>query len=159
MNYFGMKKKNKKTFLAMDERNKQIAGRLIAVMYLLTIVSLQGILLYRQFALGQSLSDFEDIAIIVTINTLFLVSALLYFGAIPIRKLKVKSMLLIYTAWVVLGSLFTWFKYNIIQKQGLSIEQLFEKIMIIMAIIGLIMGFWILLSIVGKKRIDKDLEE
>lgn len=145
--------------MEMDERNRQIAGKVIAVMYFLTIVSIQGILLYRQFVLGQNLSDFEDIAIIVTINTLFLVSALLYFGAIPLQKLKVKSMILIYAALVVLGSLFTWFKYNIIQKQGLSIEQLFDKVMIVMAIIGLIMGFWILLSIVGKKRIDKDLEE
>jgi len=145
--------------MEMDERNRQIAGKVIAVMYFLTIVSMQGILLYRRFVLGQNLSDFEDIAIIVTINTLFLVSALLYFGAIPLQKLKVKSMILIYAALVVLGSLFTWFKYNIIQKQGLSIEQLFDKVMIVMAIIGLIMGFWILLSIVGKKRIDKDLEE
>jgi len=159
MIYFGMKKKNKKPFMEMDERNRQIAGKVIAVMYFLTIVSMQGILLYRRFVLGQNLSDFEDIAIIVTINTLFLVSALLYFGAIPLQKLKVKSMILIYAALVVLGSLFTWFKYNIIQKQGLSIEQLFDKVMIVMAIIGLIMGFWILLSIVGKKRIDKDLEE
>lgn len=154
-----MKKKNKKPFMEMDERNRQIAGKVIAVMYFLTIVSMQGILLYRQFVLGQNLSDFEDIAIIVTINTLFLVSALLYFGAIPLQKLKVKSMILIYAALVVLGSLFTWFKYNIIQKQGLNIEQLFDKAMIVMAIIGLIMGFWILLSIVGKKRIDKDIEE
>jgi len=145
--------------MEMDERNRQIAGKVIAVMYFLTIVSMQGILLYRQFVLGQKLSDFEDIAIIVTINTLFLVSALLYFGAIPLQKLKVKSMILIYAALVVLGSLFTWFKYNIIQKQGLNIEQLFDKAMIVMAIIGLIMGFWILLSIVGKKRIDKDIEE
>lgn len=84
MIYSGMKTKNKKPFLNMDERNKKIAYKVIAVMYFLTIISMQGIVLYRQFALGQEMSDFEDIAIIMTINSLFLISALLYYGAIQI---------------------------------------------------------------------------
>ena len=88
MIYSGMKTKNKKPFLNMDERNKQIAYKVISIMYFLTIIAMQGIVLYRQFALGQELGDFEDIAIIMTINSLFLISALLYFGAIPIQKIK-----------------------------------------------------------------------
>ena len=142
----------------MDERNKTIAYKVIAVMYFLTIIAMQGVVLYRQFTLGQEMSDFEDIAIIMTINSLFLISALLYFGAIQIRRLKIKSILLIYVVFVVLGTLFTYAKYNIFQTPGLSIRQLFDKLIIIISIIGLIMGFWILLSIVAKKRIDKELE-
>jgi len=142
----------------MDERNKTIAYKVIAVMYFLTIIAMQGVVLYRQFTLGQEMSDFEDIAIIMTINSLFLISALLYFGAIQIRRLKIKSILLIYVVFVVLGTLFTYAKYNIFQTPGLSIGQLFDKLIIIISIIGLIMGFWILLSIVAKKRIDKELE-
>lgn len=142
----------------MDERNKQIAIKVIAVMYFFTIIAMQGIIIYRQFALGQNISDFEDIAIIMTINSIFLISALLYFGALPIRKLKVKSILFIYLAFVVLGSAFTYAKYNLFQSPGLSFEQLFDKLKIITAIIGLLMGFWILLSFLGKKRIDKELE-
>ncbi len=142
----------------MDERNKQIAFKVIAVMYFFTIIAMQGIIIYRQFALGQNISDFEDIAIIMTINSIFLISALLYFGALPIRKLKVKSILFIYLAFVVLGTAFTYAKYNLFQSPGLSFEQLFDKLKIITAIIGLLMGFWILLSFLGKKRIDKELE-
>ncbi len=158
MTYSGMKKKNSKAFLNMDERNKQIAYKVIAVMYFLTIIALQGIVIYRQFILGQNIYDFEDIAVIMVINSLFLISALLYYGAIPIRKLKVKSILLIYVVFVALGSFFTYAKYNIFQSPGLSFEQLFNKLIIIVTIIGLIMGFWILLSLLGKKRIDKELE-
>lgn len=153
-----MKTKNKKPFLNMDERNKQIAYKVISMMYFLTIIAITGIVIYRQFALGQELSDFEDVAIIMTINSLFLVSALLYFGAIQIRKLKIKTILLIYIVFVVLGSLFTYAKYNIFQSPGLSFEQLFDKLIIIVTIIGLMMGFWILLSIMGKKRLEKELE-
>ena len=118
----------------MDERSKQIAYKVIAVMYFLTIIAMQGISIYRQFVLGQSIHDFEDLAIIMTINSLFIVSALLYFGAIPIQKFKIKSILLGYAAIVVLGSLFTYAKYNIFQSPGLSIQQLLDKLFIIFSI-------------------------
>ena len=142
----------------MDERNKQIAYQVVSIMYFITIIAITGIILYRQFALGQEIKDFEDIAIIMTFNSLFLISALLYFGAIQIRELKIKTILLIYIAFVVLGSIFTYAKYNIFQSPGLSFEQLFDKLIIIVTIIGIMMGFWILLSIMGKKRIEKELE-
>ena len=142
----------------MDERNKKIAYKVIAVMYFLTIISMQGIVLYRQFALGQKMSDYEDIAILMTINSLFLISALIYFGALPIRKLKIKNIILYYLILVVMGSAFTYLKYNVFQSPGLSFEQLFDKLIIIISIIGLIMGFWILLTYLGKKRIERELE-
>ena len=118
--------KTKKTFLNMDERSKLIAYKIIAVMYFLTIIAMQGVSIYRQFALGQSIGDFEDFAIIMTVTSLFLITALLYFGAIPIQKLKIKNILLGYGAIVVLGTLFTYAKYNIFQSPGLSIPQLFN---------------------------------
>jgi len=152
------KKTKKKPFLNMDERNKQIAYKVMAVMYLLTIVSMQIIVLYRQFSLGQDIHDFEDIALIMTINSLFLISALLYFGAIPIRKLKIKSIMLYYIVFVLLGSLFTFLKYNVFQSPGLSFVQLFDKLRIVATIVGLIMGFWIVLSWVGKRKIEKEIE-
>jgi hypothetical protein len=158
MNYSGVKTKTNKPLLQMDERNKLIAYKVATIMYLLTILAMQGIVIYRQFALGQVISDFEDIAILMTINSLFLISALLYFGAIPIRRLKIKSILLIYLGLVILGSLFTYAKYNIFQSPGLSIGQLLHKTLIIAAILGIILGFWMLLAFLGKKRIEKELE-
>jgi glucan phosphoethanolaminetransferase (alkaline phosphatase superfamily) len=143
----------------MDERNKQVAGRVIVIMYFLTILAMQGIVLYRQLALGQDIGDFEDIGILLTVNVLFLVSALLYFGAITIRKLSIKMILLIFLGMVILGSLFTYARYNVFQSPGLTWEQLFYKLIIIVGIIGIIMGSWILLSILGKRRIEKELED
>ena len=120
MIYSGIKTTNKKPFLNMDERNKHIAYKVIAIMYFLTIIALNGIILYRQFGLAQEIRDFEDITILMTVNSVFLVSALLYFGAIQIRKLKIKTILFIYLVFVVLGSLFTYVKYNLLQSPGLS---------------------------------------
>lgn len=150
--------KKKKPFLNMDERNKQIAYKVIAIMYFLTIISLQGISIYRQFVLGQSINDFEDVAIVMTVNSLFLISALLYFGALPIRRLKLKSILLGYSAIVILGFLFTYAKYNIFQAPGLSFEQLIDKLIIIFLVTGIITVFFILFSLLGIKKMNRELE-
>ena len=142
----------------MDERSRQVAYRIIAIMYFLTIISMQFIVIYRQFALGQEIQDFEDIAIITTVNSLFLISALLYFGAIPIRKLKIKSILLIYILFVVLGSAFTFVKYNIVRSPGLTFRELFDKLIIVYAVTGIIMAFFVLFSFLGKRKMEKELE-
>ena len=143
----------------MDERNKQTAGKVITIMYLLTVLGMQGIVLYRQFVLGQSIHEFEDIAILLTFNSLFLVSALLYFGAIPIQRIQIKTVLLGYAVLVVAGTLFTYARYNIFQSPGLSTGQLFDKLIIIFTITGIIVFSWVLLSILGKRKLDKELED
>jgi len=153
-----MKTKNKMPF-NMDERSKQVAYKIMAIMYLITILSMQAIVLYRQFALGQELRDFEDLAIIMTVNSLFLISALLYFGAISIRKLSIKSILLIYLLLVVLGSAFTYVKYNLVRSPGLSFMELFDKLIIVFAILGIMMFFFIMFSYLGKRRLDKEIED
>lgn len=143
----------------MDERNKLTAYKVISVMYVFTLVALQGIIFYRQFILGQAINNFEDIAIVTTINSLFLISALLYFGAIPIRKLKLKTIFLGYVLFIVLGSFFTYAKYNVIQSPGLSTSQLLDKFIIIFSISGLIVLFFVMFSILGKRKLDKELED
>lgn len=154
-----MKTQTKKPFLNMDERNKLVAYKVIAIMYFLTIIAIQGIVIYRQFILGQEISDFEDIAVIMTVNSLFLISALLYFGAIPIRKLKVKSILAIYAFIVIAGSIFTYAKYNVFQSLNLPLKIILNKILIVAAVSGIIVIFFVLFSLLGKRRLEKDLGE
>jgi hypothetical protein len=151
--------KKGKPFLNMDERNKQVAYRVMAIMYLLTILALQGIVIYRQFVMGQSIRDFEDIAVVMTVNSLFLVSALLYFGAIPVQKLKIKSVLTAYLAIVILGAIFIYLKYNVFQSPGLSWEELLHKLLIISAVSGIIVLFFVAFLLLGQKRMRKELDE
>lgn len=151
--------KKKKRFLNMDERNRNIAFRVIAIMYFLTILSLQGIAIYRQFVLGQDISDFEDVAIVLTVNSLFLIAALLYFGAIPLQKIKIRTILAGYGLILVLGSIFIYLKYNVFLKDGLSLSALFDKFIIVAAVSGLLVLFWVLLSVMGKRRLEKELED
>ncbi len=143
----------------MDERSKLIAYKIIAVMYILTIVAIQGIVIYRQFALGQSIHDFEDIAIIMTVNSLFLISALLYFGAIPIQRLKIKSIIFGYLLIVILGTVFIFLKYNVFQSPGLTPAQLFDKLIITFSVSGLIVLFFVIFALLGIRRADKEIED
>ena len=55
-------KKNNSFFQKMDERNREVALKVMAIMYIITILALQGVIIYRQFALGQDIRDFEDLA-------------------------------------------------------------------------------------------------
>ena len=135
-----------------------MAYRVMAVMYLLTILAIQGIVIYRQLALGQDIRDFKDIAIVMLVNTLFLVSALLYFGAIPIQKLKISTILLLYGLIVVLGSLFVFLKYSVFQDPGLSFEQILHKILITAAVSGIVVLFFVIFAFFGKRRSKKELE-
>lgn len=154
-----MMKNNDKPFLNMDERNKQIALKVIAMMYFFTFISLLGIMFYKQFALGKTVADFEAVAILVTVNVIFLISALLFFGALPIRRLKFKNIIVLYIVFVLMGSIFTYVKYNIVRKSNLSVEQLAEKLFIIFTLTALLMGFWMLFSYLGKRKIEKELNE
>jgi len=67
--------KSNKPFMNMDERTKLIAYKIISIMYVLTIQAITWVIIYRQFALGQSIQDYEDFAIILTVNSLFLLTA------------------------------------------------------------------------------------
>jgi hypothetical protein len=153
------KMKTEKKFLNMDERNKLIAYKVISKMYFLTILALQGVIMYRQFALGQSYHDFEDMAVILTVNSLFLITALLYFGAIPLRKIRIKFILAGYAVIIVAGSIFTYIKYNVFGEENLTVPQMMDKFIIIIIISGLIVLFWVIFSILGKRRQESDLEE
>jgi len=59
----------------------------------------------------------------------------------------------------VLGSLFTYAKYNIFRSPGLSFQELFDKLIIIFAITGIIVVFFVVFSILGKRKLDKELED
>ena len=141
----------------MDERSKQIAYKVIAVMYFLTIIAIQGIVIYRQFALGQDVHDFEDIAIIMTVNSLFLISALLYFGAIPIQKISIPWLLSGYILFVILGTGFTYLKYNVFGENPLTASEILDKILIVAVICGLIVLFFTLFSYLGMKRLEREM--
>ena len=145
-------------FLQMDERSKLVGYKVVAFMYFMNVFALLGIVLYRQLVMGQDMKNFEDVALLLTVTSIFLFSFLLYFGAITIRRFKLKTILLGFVIMLVLGILFVVIKYSIKANALVTLTFVLGKIYIMASILGLMFGFWALMAFLGKKKMEKEIE-
>ena len=143
----------------LDEREQRVYRDLISVLYFLTLAALTAMQLYRQFVLGQPLEQWNDIAMLITINVLFLLGGGLYLsGSINLKKIKLGYLVIGYLAFVLLGLLFTIFKYAVLLDQGVSLEQVADYLLIILPITAVLAIGWGLLSYLGYRRMEKKIE-
>jgi hypothetical protein len=147
-----------KTPFTLDERNVNIILRICTVLYILTLASLIVTQLYRQFVLHQALQEWQDIANILTFNVLVLFGAVLYLGGVTPQKVKLRHILVLYVGFVLIGVIFTIFKYAILLGQKVNLVEVKNYLLIVSVICGALMVVWSLLAYLGKKRIEKRLE-
>jgi len=144
----------KKNPLGIDERNKEIFMKICTFLYVVTIYMMIGIILYRQIFLHQDSSQFNDIAMIMSINVILAIAAVLYFGGLSFKKVRIGVALGFYLLMVVLGTVVSVIKY------GLSdLAFLFDKFLINAAIAAILVSLWYGLAWLGKRRQDKELED
>jgi len=141
----------------LDERNVSIIQRVCTIMYAITLVMLGGVLLYRQFVLHQRIEQFQDLANIFTFNVIFVIGAVLYFGGVPFGKIKPLVLVSIYVGFVLLGFLFTMFKYAILLDQPLSMNDVLGKLLIVSTICGSFVVVYAVLAYFGRRKIDKEI--
>ena len=141
----------------IDERNLNTIGKVCTIMYFLNIFILSAILLYRQFVLHQDVSKFTDFANLLVFNVVVVISAILYLGGITFPRIRLRILLLIYLAFVIVGSLFTLFKYNVLLDQPLSFYAALEKLGIVVVICGLFMLVYGLFAYLGYRKIEKNI--
>lgn len=147
-----------KTPFNLDERNVNIILRICTVLYVLTLVSLIVTQLYRQFVLGQATEEWQDIANILTFNVLVLVGSILFLGGITPQKVKLRHILMLYAGFVLLGVVFTIFKYAVLLGEQVNLAEVKEYLLIVSAICGVLVAVWSLLAYLGGKRMEKRLE-
>jgi hypothetical protein len=147
-----------KTPLNLDERNINIILRICTVLYLLTLASLIVTQLYRQFVLNQEMHEWQDIANILTLNVIILLWSALYLGGITPQKVKIRYILILYVGFVLVGVIFTIFKYAVLLGQKVSLGEVRNYLLIVSVICGTLVTLWSLLAYLGKKRIEKRLE-
>jgi hypothetical protein len=127
-------------------------------MYLLTIISLIVIQLYRQFVLHQPQEAWNDIAMLLTVNILVLLGLTLYLtGVINPRKIKLRDLLAGYALFVLVGFLFTIFKYTVLLGQDLNLAQVWSSLSTVVIISGILVLALGLLAYLGNRRIDKQI--
>jgi hypothetical protein len=149
----------RKAHFDLDEREQSVYRNLITALYFITLAVLIGMQLYRQFVLAQPSEQWNDIALLVTFNVLFLLGGGLYLsGAVNVMKIKTRTIVLGYAAFVFLGLLFTIFKYAVLQGQDVGLAQVWDYILTILPITALLLAGWGSLAYLGHRRMEKQLE-
>jgi len=141
-----------------DERETNTFRTICTLMYLLTILALIAIQLYRQFVLLQPQEAWNDIAMLLTVNILVLLGSTLYLiGSINPRKIKLRYIVLGYALFVLVGFIFTTFKYTVLLDQELNLAQVWDNLSIVVVISGILALALGLLAYLGNRRIDKQI--
>ena len=141
-----------------DERETNVFRSLSTIMYFFTLFSLIIIQLYRQFVLHQPQEAWNDIAMLLTVNILVLLGLTLYLtGVINPRKIKLRYLLAGYALFVLVGFLFTIFKYAILLGQDINLAQVWSSLSIVVIISGILVLALGLLAYLGNRRIDKQI--
>ncbi len=148
-----------KTRFNFDEREMNTFLRICTTMYIITIIALIGIVNYRQFVLGQPHQQWDDIAMLMTINVIVLLGSVLYLtGVVNPKQIKPVYMIAGYIGFVLLGFTFTIFKYTVLLGQDVGLTQAWEYLRTVIIISGVLVLAWGVLAYLGSRRIEKQIE-
>jgi hypothetical protein len=149
----------KNIFIKLDERDLNIFRKICTTLYLITIYTLIGIVSYRQFVLHQPNEEWNDIAMLLTVNILATLGAYFYItGVVDIRRFKIHHVLIGFAGFVAFGLAFTLFKYGVILGQDLNWGDVWEFLGIVVKISGILALGLALLAYLGSRRIEKQIE-
>jgi hypothetical protein len=145
-----------KQFLKFDERGNRIVRQVSSILYIITLYSLIGFQLYRQFVLNQPSEEWNDIAILISLNAIVWIGAILYLsGVINPKVVRIRYLIVGFTGFVLLGLAFTIFKYSVLLEQTLSMSLILDSFFMVLKISALLIGLWGLLAYLGNKKMEK----
>lgn len=142
-----------------DEREMDTFRRICTAMYILTIYALIGIVSYRQFVLGQPHQQWDDIAMLMTINVIVLLGSVLYLtGTVNPKKIRLAYILAGYIGFVLVGFAFTIFKYTVLLGQELTLTEVWSSLLTVIKISGILLLLLGILAYIGSRRMEKLIE-
>jgi hypothetical protein len=149
----------KRNIFKLDERDLNIFRRICTTLYLITIYALIGIQAYRQFIRHQPMEEWNDIAMLLTVNILATLGAYLYAtGVVDIQKFKLHHTLIGFSAFVAFGFTFTIIKDTVFLGQAYSWAQVLHSLWIVLKVSALLALGLGLLAYLGSQRIEKQIE-
>lgn len=144
---------NKPPF-GIDERTGSLILKICSRFYIVTMIALSGILVYRQALLGQSIDDLQDLAMLFTANVVLWIGAALYYGGISFGRIRLVPVIIVYVSLVVLGTIFTTLKYG-----STTLSAMADHFMTVAAVSAGLVGLWALFAYMGQRRMEKDLSD
>ena len=141
-----------------DERENRIVRQISTILYIITLFSLIGFQLYRQFVLNQVSEEWNDIAILISFNVIVWLGSLLYLsGVVNPKVVRMRYILIGFSGFVMLGLAFTVFKYSVLLGQTLSMRQILDSFFIVVKISALLVVFLGSLAYLGNRMMEKRL--
>ncbi|MBN1568900.1 MAG: hypothetical protein JXA73_13710 [Acidobacteria bacterium] len=140
----------KQTSLQVDERSAIVFSKVCTRLYLATIGVLWLDVLYRQIGLRQPVTEFMDIAILLTANVILAIAAILYLGGVTIPRFRVSLVAGFYAISVTAGTVF-WLAKDPTAALG--------KLLTVASISGILILLYLLVALLGIKATNKRLEE
>lgn len=143
----------------LDERERDVYKNLIVILYFITLIVLIVLQLYRQYVLRQPSEQWDDIALLITFNVLLLIGGGIFLsGHVNLKKIKVQYLVMGYAAFVLVGLLFTIFKYSVLLGQEITLQHIWNYLIIILPITAILVLGWGLLGYLGHQRIENNLK-
>ncbi|MBZ5499261.1 MAG: hypothetical protein LAP85_22920 [Acidobacteriia bacterium] len=140
--------------LRVDERNLAITRKICTGLYLLTIAALWLDVCWRQFVLNQPLSQFLDLAALMTINVLLVLGAILYYGGVTVPKMSASAVAVLYLVCVAVGTAFTVYKYHLS-----SADEILWRLVLVAAITGLVVVLYVIAAYIGNRKTEREIGE
>jgi len=149
----------RKAPFSFDEREKNVFRDVCTVMYLITLFALMSFQLYRQFVLHQPHQEWDDIAMLMSVNVIVVLGAILYLtGAVNPKRIKLGYLIAGYVGFVLLGFAFIVFKYTVLLGQQVGLAQFWDYLLTVILISGVLAFAMGVLAYLGSRRIDKQIE-
>jgi hypothetical protein len=140
--------------LQVDERTTATTRKICTWLYLLTIFVLWLDVCWRQFIVGQPLSQFADLAALMAANVILFIGALLYYGGVSIPKIRASAVLIVYLICIAVGMAFTFWKYHLS-----SLSEILWRLLLVAAISVVVVLIYVLAAYRGSKKVDRKIEE
>ena len=144
--------------LKIDERNLSVWRRVLSVLHSFTALALVVMFLYRHYISGQSFEDIWDIGCLMILNGLFLSVGVLYLGGVNFEKIRIKWLAVGYLVFLVIMFLFMSFIDTFVEGTTFDFYSIADRMPIIAIVSGVIMLVFVFFAVMGKQKIDKDLE-
>ena len=142
----------------LDERDLSNFRKVCTILYIITIYALMGVLVYRQFVLRQPHQEWDDIAIIMTVNVIGCIGAFLFIGGgFSLKQIKLWHLAIGYGAFLLIGFGFTIFKYAVLLGQTLSRDQVWGFFLTDLKISGVLVIALGIVAYLGNRRIEKQI--
>ncbi len=140
--------------LQIDERSTSIFRRVCTALYLLTVLALWCDVLYRQLWLRQAVTEFLDVALILTLNVVLSIAAILYAGGITVRRFQASLVALFYGVCVVAGTLF-WIAKD---PESAQLGPL-AKLLIVSSASAIFVLLFLLAAYLGTRKAGRETED